>query len=144
MKTIIIALMLCLFPFTSAWARWSVTDVTPGNITEQKYGFQVEYSVESNNYAFAVTVSGTTNNPLPREYSADVILSGGISQAIEHSEPHDRDNITSITSRVSLTADQLDSATFCFKIPPPPDSPYARLGGHYFALELIEFIKDEK
>ena len=135
--------MLCLAPLTSAWARWSVTHVSPTNITEQKYSFKVEYTVDSNSYAFAVTVSGTTNNPLPQDYSADVIIIGGISLPMEHSEPHEQDSITAITYRFSLTVDQLDSATFCFKIPPPPDSPYAYLGGHYFALELTDYIKNE-
>ena len=142
MKRLITVLMLSLLPCMSAWARLSVTHISPTNSTDHKLVFTVHQTVESNSFSFAVTVSGTTNNPLPQTYSADVVTSGGISQKMEHTEPHEKDGITEITYRFAIPADQLADATFCFRIPPPPNSPQAYLGGYYYALDLKPFTEE--
>lgn len=142
MKRALPILMLILLPCASVWARWSVTHVSPTNASQQKLTFAVTSTVESNAIAFVVAVSGMTNYPLPEAYSADVMVSGGIRQKTEHSEPHTHQGITSVTYRFTVSTEQLDNATFCFWIPPPANSPYAHLGGHYFALDLKDFTKE--
>lgn len=144
MNRILPILLIVLLPCASTWARWSVTHVAPTNVAQQKLAFTVAHTAESNGLAFVVTASGTTNYPLPSAYSADVVTSGGIRQKMEHTEPHERNGITTVVYRFTISTDQLDNAVFCFRIPPPPPSPYAGLGGHYFAVDLKQFTEQKQ
>ena len=140
------ATIAALLTVTSSvcWARASVSHVTPENISKQRLAFEISSESSSNTVQFIITISGTTNVPLPEAYSASVQVQ---EKSKDYSQPAPKKDGQRVIYTFTILRSDLDTATFFFWIAPRTDTPMPPMGhrdGSYYHIDLLPFTKTEK